>query len=59
MPSGLGERLWRRQVMYEIMADLYRRGRVTAEGIHRAVADGVITEKEASAILNPVDSQEE
>lgn len=46
-------------MMHEIIADLYRRGRVTAEGIHRAVADGVITEKEASAILNPVDSQEE
>ena len=46
-------------MMHEIIADLYRRGRVTAEGIHRAVVDGVITEKEASAILNPADSQEE
>lgn len=45
--------------MYEIMADLYRRGRVTAEGIHRAVEDDIITEKEACDILDLTEFNEQ
>ena len=37
------------------LQNLYRRGKITIEGLQKAVEDGVITQEEYEIIVNSVD----